>query len=100
MTTLFKIESSWVHYAIKTPSKLFLVLNNKIYSYSDIDEYIFEEFLNEYSKGFYLNTYKKCIFNDYQCIGEIKDLTKVKEVLEKITNTTITEYKYIKRGNM
>lgn len=122
MTTLYQIESTWVHLAIPINNNLvFLILKNNIYQYFDINFTQFEYFLSHYSRGKYLNQHKSTVFSNYEYIyylnteklGKLldylpkyglisarKQYKSTIEFIEDCTNTEITEYLYVQRGEL
>lgn len=121
MTTLYQIESTWVHLAIYTENSLYLVLKNNIYCYFGINFTQFEIFLSQYSRGTYLNQHKSSIFSNYEYIYYLnneklsklleflpkyglieakKEYKSTIEFIEDCTNTEISDYKYIERGKL
>jgi hypothetical protein len=68
-TTLYRIESSRVYFALYQQTILYLVLSDyKLYKYTSVDWIIFNFFLNQKSKGKFLDNHQNDIFNNSECL--------------------------------
>jgi hypothetical protein len=127
-TSLYRIDSSCVYFAIYQKNMLYLVLSDyKLYRYTSIDWIIFKLFLNQKSKGIFLNNHQKDLFNNREClktfysseggsivydfyeeledfkVGELYSYKQTFFFIFKILESyvgEITQYEYVKRGNL